>query len=370
MDLQRFSKYTEKIKAMLPFWFSMKKKPNESVGLSFLHIFGLELDDIEKILTYAQRQYYIDTADIHMQDIVYKANLPAGCSIDKIQGVYSGEDALIEVKTLYEFYLIEDRIKELHHNLNQLNIYFLDPNNKVIFVRKPYNATYSNPNGHITVNYDGDMVEISMSMHHVWNFFDEFGAIVGCKRLYGESNLSYKYRILDVFRHPANSTLTGLANGIARELNIREHKIWSNTTEDFIINDNMVIIDTILVNGLPPNNIYINADERIVLLGDKLNPSESCEVTYIRSLNIAPLNACHYNNEVSNELFKSDGTPTTTMLEYIEQIKSESSILWNDFIYNDAMWIKDSEEYYGNHFAFVPYRLDANIGGFAKYGFV
>ena len=370
MDLITFSKYTEKIKAMLPFWFKMKKKPNESVGLSFLHIFGIELDEIENMLEYAQRQYYIDTADINMQDVVYKVNMPSGCDINKIENVFSGQDTLVKVDTLYEFYLIEDRINRTHHNFNQHNIYFLDDINKTIFVRQPYNKSSKYPNGYIYIKYDGEILEKELLLHQVWNFFDEFGAIVGCKRLYGENNLSYQYRILDVFKYHANSTLKGITNGIARELNLREHKVWDDTTTDFIIKDDMVIIDTIEVDDEKPNNIYIDKNNYVILKGDNNYKNKKANVTYIRSLSVCAFNSYDVNNSLSNELFKSDGTPTEILIEYIEQIKNESSILWNDFVYNDSIWIKDSDDYYGNHFAFLPYRYDANIGGFAKYGFV
>ena len=59
---KEFAKYTEKIRSMLPFWFQMKKQPNDSLGLQFLNLFGMEFDDIKKIMEYAYRQTKIDSA--------------------------------------------------------------------------------------------------------------------------------------------------------------------------------------------------------------------------------------------------------------------------------------------------------------------
>lgn len=50
------------------------------------------------------------------------------------------------------------------------------------------------------------------------NEFDYIGSLLGLKRLPEERNDSYKRRLLDVFVDRANSTYTGLVNGITREL--------------------------------------------------------------------------------------------------------------------------------------------------------
>lgn len=52
------------------------------------------------------------------------------------------------------------------------------------------------------------------------NEFDYFGSLLGLKRLPEEKNTSYKERLFDVYVHKANSTYTGLVNGITRELDL------------------------------------------------------------------------------------------------------------------------------------------------------
>lgn len=369
MNKATFSKYTEKIRAALPFWFEMKKKPSDSVGLDFLSIFGIQLDDIEKMLNYASKQYFIDTADVNSIDIVYKVNLPSYYDTNNILGIYSKNIVLEVVDTLYEFFGIEDRLNNLNHVYDQYNLAFIDNINKVVFVRVPFNNSKLKPYGEITINYDGNKVDFDLNIHHVWNFFDEFGSLVGCQRLTGENNLNYKERILDVFKNPANSTKIGLANGIARELDLRENVKWQDMAYDFVIKDKMVIVDTITVNGDRVYDIKIDPQGHIVLPGDELLSSLSADVSYIRGFSIEPLIEKHTNKALSNELYNSDGSPTHVMLNYINKIKLESSILWGDFIYDEAIWIKDEEDYYSNHFSFIPARMDAKIGGFEKYGF-
>lgn len=54
----------------------------------------------------------------------------------------------------------------------------------------------------------------------VFNEFDYFGSLLGLQRLPEEKNTFYKKRLLDVFTNRANSTYTGLINGITRELGL------------------------------------------------------------------------------------------------------------------------------------------------------
>lgn len=370
MNKAGFSKYTEKIRAALPFWFQMKKKPNNSVGLDFLNVFGMQLDDIEKMLDYASKQYFIDTADLNSADIVYKVHLPSHYSMDLVNGVYSDNGPLSEVNSLYKFFGIEDRINDITNNYDFNDICFIDKGNKTVFVREPYSKSKDIPYGKIYISYEDAIKEFELNIHHVWNFFDEFGALVGCPRLRGEKNFQYKRRILDVFKNPANSTKNGLANGIGRELDLRAFREWDDMSQDFIIKDRMVIVDSITVNDEKTHPAFVTDEGYIAIKGDKLWRGMKANVSYLRSFSIEPLVEKHTNAALSNELYYSDGTPTDTMLRYIEKIKSGASIIWGDFTYNEAIWVKDDEDYYSNHFSFTPARLDAKIGGFEKYGFV
>ena len=52
---------------------------------------------------------------------------------------------------------------------------------------------------------------------------DLIGELINLHRLPGEDLKSFKTRVLDVYIHPANSTYTGLYNGISRELGISNY---------------------------------------------------------------------------------------------------------------------------------------------------
>lgn len=367
MNKAAFSKYTEKIKAALPFWFDMKRKPTDSVGLSFLNVFGMQLDDVESILDYAMKQYFIDTADLNSVDIIYKVNISSNINLKKIKGVYSYNGSLKVVDTLYDFFGLKDRPDKLTHSIEQYNTCFVDYDNNTIFTMIPHGKSKEKPYGEIYLMFENSSEAFDLTIHHVWNFFDEFGALVGCQRLHGEKNFDYKQRILDVFKNPANSTKVGLANGIARELGIRENRVWKDDKNDFIIKDRMVIVDSITVNGDRAEKIYISPEGEIVLKRDEYK-GEILDVSYIKGLSLEPLIDKHTNPVISNELYESDGSPTDLLKEYVKYIKDKgASILWGDFLYNEAAWVKSGEEFSG-HFSFLPSRLDAKIGGFRKYG--
>lgn len=368
-DIQ-FAKYTSKIKSMLPFWFKMKKQPHDSVGLQFLNVMGLQLDDIDKMLTYAYEQTRLDTIDINFVDIVYKALIPDEITTDTIKDVKVQSTLISETTSLHTLFGL-GKLYNLNNNINQNDYYFFDRERKIIYVMNPYDKdnTFSEGKIYIELN-NGELLEIPLTIHHVWNFLDEFGALFGCSRLYGERNFDYKKRILDVFINPANSSKFGLANGISRELGLRKYKTWENPEKEFIIKDEMVIINTITKNGenVKLENLYINADGHIVIKADIYEVERSITISYICGIEINSL-ANSKSNKFSNELYNADGTPTDLLIQYIDEIKKNSSILWNDFHYDETMWVQDDSEFAIDHYSFIPATLDSSIKGFAKYGF-
>lgn len=367
----KFAKHTEKMRSMLPFWLQMKKQPSDSVGLQFLNFFGMELDDVKQILEYAYRQNKIMEADEKFVDIVYKAILPTYFEIRNIDKVkVNGSVLLSKSDTLYHFFGLAENY-EIDEPIHNPDYYFVDVERKIIYVREPYDKTADMPDGQIDVILkDGSSITFELSIHHVWNFFDEFGALLSCPRLHGETNVDYKQRILDVFRYPANSTKLGLANGISRELGIRKHKIWTDPSQDFIIKDKMVIANQITVGDrlVSIDKIYISPEGWLVLLGTPGTLESNLEVSYISGLELVALTDRN-NVKFSNETINADGTHTDAMSDYIKNIRKNSSILWGDFLYGEGVWVKDDSEFDNDHFNFIPATLDSKIKGFAQYGF-
>lgn len=77
----------------------------------------------------------------------------------------------------------------------------------------------------------------------VWNQFDEHGLVVGLSRNKGESNWSYKRRLLDIFIHRANSTYRGLVNGITRELGLSLFRPIFINPKRSVYNDSFIASD-------------------------------------------------------------------------------------------------------------------------------
>lgn len=367
------AKYTEKIRSKLPFWFEMKKQPNESLGLQFLNTFGLQLDDIEKILEYAYQQTRIDALDEKFVDICYRHMLPTYFDVKTIKMVKAGSGYLEKADNLYVFLGLE-KTYGLTNPIKQPDYYFVDETRKIIYVREDYDKARDIPFGKITVVYgeDEEEMECQLSLHHLWNFFDEFGALLGCPRLFGERNQEYKERILDVFRNPANSTKKGLANGIARELGIRNTLIWEEPdATDFIIKDKMVIANSIKVGNtvISLDDVCVTTDGYLLIKSIPYMTEKNVEVSYIKGLELVALND-HNNIKFTNEVYNPDGSPTELLLHYVDVIKSNSSVLWGDFCYDEGMWVKNDEEFTTQHFQFIPAMLDSKISGFAKYGYM
>ncbi|MGX9755918.1 hypothetical protein ACWYRQ_06560 [Clostridioides difficile] len=369
MKESNFAKYTEKIRSMLPFWFEMKKNPNKSIGIEFLNIFGIELDEIEEMLLYASKQMYIESADEEFVDLVYKALLPSNFNINNISMVYTNQLILERSCDLYTFFGIKKNKKNLENNIKQPDYYFIDEKKKVIYVREAYDKEEDVPFGKIKIKCSDKEFLFELSLHHVWNFFDEFGSLVGCSRLKGEKNHDYRLRILDVFKNPANSTKQGLANGISRELGIREVKEWNNMGEDFIISEKMVMINTISIDNtlIDLDDVYITSKEEILLRGNPDKKNQSAIISFIKNLEMYQLVDIN-NKKLNIELYNSDATPTSLLIDYVTKIKEDTSTFWNDFRYDEDIWVIEDEDY-DNSFSFLPTFLDSSIKGFSKYGY-
>lgn len=364
-----FARYTEKIRSMLPFWFEMKKNPDKSIGVEFLNVFGMELDEIEEVLFYASKQMYIESADEDFVDLVYKVLLPSNFNINNISMVYTNQLILERSWDLYTFFGIKKNEKNLENSIRQPDYYFIDEKKKVIYVRESYDKEGDLPFGKIKIKCNNKEFLFELSLHHIWNFFDEFGSLVGCSRLKGEKNHDYKLRILDVFKNPANSTKRGLANGIARELGIREVKEWKDMSKDFIISEKMVLINTISIdsNLIDLDDVYITSRGEILLNGNPDKKNQSAVISFIKSLEMYQLVDIN-NKKLNIELYNSDATPTNLLIDYITKIKEDTSTFWNDFRYDEDIWVKEDEDY-NNSFSFLPTFLDASIKGFSKYGY-
>ena len=361
-----FAQHTNILLEKLPYWFNMRKHSNDSQGAEYLNISGTALDDALYTIDYAYQQCYIDTVDIKQIDFCYKAIIPMPFSVNNIEGVYANNTGLYEAKTLKEFFGIDI------HNvpdkpLHSFESYYVDYKRNIIYVRQKFNADAINNNGKIKIKYKNEdwPREVKLIPHKVWNYLDELGALMSCPRLPEEPNIEYKKRIKDVFKNPANSSKNGLINGIARELSIRRIMTWDNVSRDLELNDPMIVLNSIKVNGsyYPQDHIYFTASGT-VLLKPTNDLKNGCEVTYVYGLEMHQL----WNTEdikLQNELFTAEGKPQAKVKQYIDILNAESPIFWDHFHWNEHYWDQNREDVSG--IGYIEHLYDGSIQGFKNF---
>lgn len=356
--------YTKIFVEKLPYWFKMKKQPLDSIGTQFLNVFGLEYQQMREILEYAFEQIYLNTMDINYLDIVYKAYLNL-TDINNIKHIETDNYILTEAKDLSDFFNITFDYYENKNNYDT-NVYILDTNRNVVYVKNEYDKNNNYKNGKIIVVSNDNVQEtLNLIPHAVWNFFDEIGLLLNCPRLSNESNYKYKERILNIFKYPQSSNKEGFLNAIANELAIRKTIIWFDTSKDLIISDKMIIVNKISVNGnlVNLNDIYVDENNQIIIKSNPLYKINS-EVSYISNIEFHIL---HDKNDIKldSELFNLDGTATDLLVKYFNKIHSVSPIVWNKFSWDKAYWDTIEEEKTG--LAYLPNLLDGKIEGFVNY---
>lgn len=363
--MAKFSDYTNILVQKLPYWFKMKKDPYNSIGPAFLNAFGLELEDVRYILEYAYNQTRIEDADVNYLDRAYKIVLPGNIDIEDIKSVSTNHFVLDRVYDLITFFDITYDIPNREHAYNQ-NIYFYDKKRHSIFIKQQYDVCNHFPNGKLTVHTSEEHIEFHVKHHKVWNFFDEFGLLLDCYRLEGETNLNYKKRLLDVFTNIGGSNRDGLLNALARELNIRENVIWKDCSKDLVLKDQMIVANKIQVEGsyLPLDDIFINEYNQIVLKGDYELVGVSKKVTYVHGIEMHEM--CNKDDKKTNyEFFYSDKKPKKVLIDYVRKMHDDMPIIWGKFRWDSAYWDVNDEQIGG--LAFIPSFYDASIKGFEKY---
>lgn len=364
-----FAHHTNSILNMLPYWFQARKFSGESIGARFLNISGLELDDARYVIDYAYSQCYVNTIDMDQVDCCYKAIIPMPYKASEIKGVFASAAGLIKADSIKEFFGIDMHgIRD--KNLHSFEYYYIDEKRNVLYVRQRFCVDANNDNGKVRIVFkDETEREYKLVPHQVWNFFDEMGALLSCPRLPMEPNVEYKKRILDVFINPANASKHGLINGIGRELATRRIVRWEDPTEDFEIQDPMVVLNSITLdkNPVPLNRIFISGAGTVIVKGDPDSDHKNCILSYVWGLEMHQL----YNQDdikLYNELFTVEWKAKKRLKKYIDILNSESPIFWDDFHWNEHYWDQNAPDVSG--VGFIPHLYDGSIRGFQQYGTV
>lgn len=363
MEEFKFARHTAAIIDQLPYWFKIRKYPHNSDGARYLNITGKELDEMRCAIAYAYEQCYIESVDVLQADFCYKTILPMEVSIGSIKAVYEARTALIRAKDLKQFFGIGQNIH--NQNMHSYNFYYIDEKRNIIYVRKKFNADAINDNGKIIIELNNGMQYIAKLVpHQVWNYLDEIGSLMSCPRIPEEPNIEYQKRIMDVFKNYAGASRDGLINGIGRELALRRIIKWTDTSKDLELEDPMIVLNSIKINGIPVlmDNIYITESGTVLIKAHFLE--NEAEITYVYGLEMHQM---HNRKDIKfyNELFTIEEKPKNKLKEYIEILNSESPIFWNNFKWNEHFWNQNDKDVSG--VGFIPNLYNGSIAGFKKY---
>lgn len=362
-----FARYTNLILNMLPYWFQIRKHSKDSIGARFLNVCGLELDDMRYVLDYAYEQCYIKSADMTQIDFCYKSVIPMPYKLKELEAVFANSVGLIKAESLKQFFGI-DQNNIMDKELHSFEFYYVDEARNIIYVRQRFNVDANNSDGKIRLKFkSGEEITRRLIPHHVWNFFDELGALVSCPRIFGEPNIEYKKRIMDVFINHAGASKHGLINGIGRELALRRVIHWNDPSKDIELEDAMIVLNSITVDKVPVDQkrVFITEAGTVLIKALEKEIPEHSHVSYVYGLEMHQL----WNKDdikLQNELFTVEGRAKTKLRHYIDILNSESPIFWDHFHWNEHYW--DQNESTVSGVGYVPHLYDGSIKGFKKFG--
>jgi len=166
-----------------------------STGAKFLNsLIGEHLDELDAELDLNSINFYISTADEDLVDWLYVTYNAPAAAIE----VLGDSVPLARSSSIESFYLNKKTDYIYYHNISD---------NQIITLKKFENLTI-----------DGQSFDQKVLLF--FNIFDEFGARVGLRRLYLESNENYKKRILDVYQNIPSVDKEGVKRTLRRELDI------------------------------------------------------------------------------------------------------------------------------------------------------
>lgn len=337
-----YSRFTKYMASLLPSWMEIRKNP-ASIGQQFLNHFGLEFEVIQDYLDWCLNNQFIGTANVGQIDIIYKADLPPGVTSNHQITVYDDQQPIQLVDTVEAFYRANNHVA------------IIDFERRIVYTRFFYE------NGIDIKAVDGaEVIEaknIPLEIHHVWNSFDEFGLLLGLKRLYGERNAEFKERILDVFRYPANSTRLGLYHAVARELGLIRRITWEDDKVPLTIQAENLLPETILVDGQKVN-VEINSDGSVTI--PPQNTGRARTVSFIAGFY---LHALHDSDDevLVSLLYEGDYHPTSYFRSLVERLHREIPIMWDEFKWDEGFWDVVNKDFLGLEFLPTVWDLDPSV---------
>ena len=199
------SSTTKKILSRFPSWMKLFEDSIEdatpdvqmpqTVAGKFLNaLVSDSAENFEKQVNIYQLDRGISTADINQADWIYTCfDVPA--SISRVVG-----DGVVLSRV--------DSIVDLYDSLIDDYCYYYSGLDRNIITKKLFKTLIAD-----SITYD----QVPTLK---WNWFDEYGARVGIKRLYLETNANFKNRILDVYKNPPGTTTEAIKKTLRRELDL------------------------------------------------------------------------------------------------------------------------------------------------------
>lgn len=364
MEEQKFARCLQHLLDMTPSWFAMRGDTS-SVGANFLNVVGLELDELASLIEYAYQQTHLTSSIINELDIAYKTSIPIHLDIKQLDYVKTERIHLTQVYTIDEFMATHYEVQD-YQAMHSHDVFFVDYDKNIIYVKQPYDVLDDYPYGKLMVSIEGVESTYELTLHHIWNYLDEIGLLLGCERLEKETNERYRHRLKDVAHHPGGSNRQGLINGLSRDLNLRKTLIWQDGSQPFIINDPMVVLNSIEVDYefVPLEQIGVTINQQVILQGDPQYAGISREVSYVYGFEMHQM----HNKEdlkLQSELVNIDNTSTDLLKYYVDRINAEAPIIWDHFRWDESFWDTSKPEETG--LGYLANVYDANISGFKNY---
>ena len=242
--------------------------PKSTAGKFLNAVIGEDLDDFDREIDIFRINSFIERADVNQLTWLYSSTNVTNV----FNKVLSNELLeLARVDNLVDFY--KSKISD--------DVFYHNPLNREILTVKQY--------GDLSIKSEntGTVTPLTQTPILKYNWFDEMGARVGLFRMHLESNVSYKERILDVFKNPNGADIESFKKVLRRELNL-----WK-------------------AFGATPSSSYPGATPEILEISDI---------------------------EYSTPYFTADGNPTDLFKKLVDDLNVRYPTNWGYFRFGDSIW--------------------------------
>ena len=336
-----YSKFTQRMANLLPSWMKIRRDKH-SIGQQFLNFFGLQFEHIESMLEDMLNSSFLPTASVEQIDSCFKTKLPDVLNPNWQLSIYADHHEIPVADKLKDFYLATEETAYIDWQSNML---YLRYTGSEVMVSGSQGSKRLAP------------MRLKMSLHQIWNAFDEFGLLLDTPRFPGEPNIDYKERLYYVFRYPASARKLGILHGLGRHLGLFEKLEWTDDSSPLLI-PKRLHPETIRVDGRPYDNIQYSESQTTLLPPD--SPSEASRiVTYLPFVQLHALFDWQNDKDLYNLLFEPNGQATDLHRRYAQMVHEQSPIFWDYFKYDEAYWDVVKPDKSG--LSYVPNNLDADI---------